>query len=101
MTLTFEQLKLHPSLIRGVYDQGYDAPTPIQAQAIPAAFKGRDLIACAPTGTGKTAAFLLPTLQQLLAGPSRQTRALVLTPTRELAIQVHDQVFQLARHTPL
>jgi len=99
--VTFEQLKLHPSLIKGVHDQGYDAPTPIQAQAIPAAFKGCDLIACAPTGTGKTAAFLLPTLQHLLAGPSRQTRALVLTPTRELAIQVHDQAFQLARHTSL
>lgn len=84
--MTFEQLKLHPSLIQGVHDQGYDAPTPIQAQAIPAAFEGRDLIACAPTGTGKTAAFLLPTLQHLLTGPARRTRALVLTPTRELAL---------------
>jgi len=99
--VTFEQLKLHPSLIQGVLDEGYDAPTPIQAQAIPAAIQGRDLIACAPTGTGKTAAFLLPTLQHLLTGPSRQTRALVLTPTRELALQVDDQLSHLARHTSL
>jgi ATP-dependent RNA helicase RhlE len=99
--VTFEQLKLHHKLIRGVHDQGYDAPMPIQAQAIPAALEGRDLIACAPTGTGKTAAFLLPTLQHLLTGPSRRTRALVITPTRELAIQVQDQVSHLARHTSL
>jgi superfamily II DNA/RNA helicase len=75
LTVTFEQLKLHHKLIRGVHDLGYDAPTPIQAQAIPAALEGRDLIACAPTGTGKTAAFLLPTLQHLLNGPTRQTDA--------------------------
>jgi ATP-dependent RNA helicase RhlE len=99
--VTFEQLKLHPSLMQGVRDQGYDAPTPIQAQAIPAALEGRDLIACAPTGTGKTAAFLLPTLQHLLTGPARQTRALVLTPTRELAIQGQDQLSHLVRHTSL
>jgi ATP-dependent RNA helicase RhlE len=99
--VTFKQLKLHPSLIQGVHDQGYDVPLPIQAQAIPAALEGRDLIACAPTGTGKTAAFLLPTLQHLLSGPARQTRALVLTPTRELALQVDDQVSHLVRHTSL
>jgi ATP-dependent RNA helicase RhlE len=99
--VTFEQLKLHPSLIQGVHDQGYLTPTPIQAQAIPAAFQGRDLIACAPTGTGKTATFLLPTLHHLLTGPARQTRALVLTPTRELALQVQDQISHLMRHTSL
>ncbi|MEJ2558424.1 MAG: DEAD/DEAH box helicase [Anaerolineae bacterium] len=99
--MTFEQLKLHPSLIQGVHDQGYDAPTPIQAQAIPAVFQGRDLIACAPTGTGKTAAFLLPMLQHLLTGPARQTRALVITPTRELALQIDDQIALLGRHTSL
>jgi ATP-dependent RNA helicase RhlE len=99
--VTFEQLKLHPSLIQGVHDQGYDAPTPIQAQAIPAVFQGRDLIACAPTGTGKTAAFLLPMLQHLLTGPARQTRALVITPTRELALQIDDQIALLGRHTSL
>jgi ATP-dependent RNA helicase RhlE len=99
--VTFDQLKIHSSLIQGVYDQGYAAPQPIQAQAIPPAVEGRDLIACAPTGTGKTAAFLLPTLQHLLTGPARRTRALVLTPTRELALQVHNEVRQLARHTAL
>jgi ATP-dependent RNA helicase RhlE len=99
--VTFKQLKLNTSLIKGVHDQGYDAPTPIQAQAIPAALEGRDLIARAPTGTGKTAAFLLPTLQHLLSGPTRRTRALVITPTRELALQVHDQFSHLARHTSL
>jgi ATP-dependent RNA helicase RhlE len=99
--VTFEQLDLHPSLVQGALDQGYDVPTPIQVQAIPAALEGRDLIACAPTGTGKTAAFLLPTLQHLLTGPARQTRALVITPTRELAIQVQDQLSHLVRHTSL
>ena len=87
--------------MQGVHDQGYDAPTPIQAEAIPAAYEGRDLIACAPTGTGKTAAFVLPTLHHLLTGPARQTRALVLTPTRELAIQVDDQISHFVRHTSL
>jgi ATP-dependent RNA helicase RhlE len=99
--MTFEQLKLHPSLMQGVHDQGYNAPTPIQAQAIPVALEGRDVIACAPTGTGKTAAFLLPTLQHLLPGRSRQTRALVLVPTRELAIQVNDEMSHLIHYTPL
>ena len=99
--MTFEQLNIHSSLIQGVRDQGYDAPTPIQMQAIPAASEGRDMIACAPTGTGKTAAFVLPMLQRLLTGPARQTRALVLTPTRELAIQVQGQISHLVRHTPL
>ena len=99
--MTFEQLKLQTNLIKGVRDQGYDTPTPIQAQAIPAALTGRDLIAQAPTGTGKTAAFLLPTLQHLLTGPARQARGLVITPTRELALQVHDQFSHLARHTHL
>lgn len=101
MTVTFDQLKLHPSLVRGIRDQGYNNPTPIQAQAIPTALEGRDLIACAPTGTGKTVAFLLPTLQRLLDGPARRTRALILTPTRELAIQVNDHLSPLIRHTHL
>ena len=99
--MTFDQLKLHASLIRGIRDQGFYNPTPIQVQAIPAALEGRDLIACAPTGTGKTVAFLLPTLQRLLGGPTRRTRALILTPTRELAIQVNDHLSPLVRHTPL
>ena len=80
---------------------GYDAPTPIQIQSIPAALEGRDMIACAPTGTGKTAAFLLPTLQNVLNGPARQIRVLILTPTRELAIQIDHQVQQLVQFNHL
>jgi ATP-dependent RNA helicase RhlE len=87
--------------MRGIRDQGYDRPTPIQAKVIPMALEGRDLIACAPTGTGKTVAFLLPILQHLLDGPARRVRALVITPTRELAIQVNDQLCRLDRHTSL
>lgn len=101
MTVKFEQLNIHPTLIQGVSALGLETPTPIQCQAIPAALQGRDLIACAPTGTGKTVAFLLPALQRIVTGPARQTRVLVLTPTRELAIQVHSQVQQLTQHTPL
>jgi ATP-dependent RNA helicase RhlE len=100
-TVTFEELELHSTLIKGVTAMGYDAPTPIQVEAIPPALAGRDTIACAPTGTGKTAAFLLPTLQTILNGPQRQTRALVLTPTRELAIQVDQQVQHLVRFNHL
>jgi ATP-dependent RNA helicase RhlE len=94
-------LELHSSLKRGIRDQGYDHPTPIQEEVIPVALEGRDLIACAPTGTGKTAAFVLPMLQHLLDAPARGTRALVVTPTRELAIQVNDHLAHLAKHTPL
>jgi len=99
--VTFEELNLHKTLVKGVKAMGYDEPMPIQIQAIPAALEGRDTIACAPTGTGKTAAFLLPTLQNILNGPVRQIRALVLTPTRELAIQVDDQVQHLVRFNHL
>jgi ATP-dependent RNA helicase RhlE len=97
----FEQFNIDPTLIQGLRALGLENPTPIQSQAIPPALQGRDLIACAPTGTGKTIAFLLPALQRVLARPARQTRVLVLTPTRELAIQVDSQVHALTRHTPL
>ncbi len=80
---------------------GYEAPTPIQVQAIPAVLEGRDLIACAPTGTGKTAAFVLPMLTNIMNGSTRQTRGLILTPTRELALQVHDQVHHLIQFNHL
>ena len=81
---------------------GFEHPTPIQVQAIPAILEGRDVVGCAQTGTGKTAAFVLPSLQQLLAdknGPG--PRMLVLVPTRELALQVADHATQLARQTGL
>ncbi|HEY6922516.1 MAG TPA: DEAD/DEAH box helicase [Steroidobacteraceae bacterium] len=88
--MSFELLGLKSELLRAVADKGYTAPSPIQSQAIPAVLSGRDLIAGAQTGTGKTAAFVLPTLQRLTSAPhnGRAPRALVLTPTRELAAQV-------------
>jgi len=91
--LSFESLNLHPTILRAVLEAGYDTPTAVQAQAIPEALNGRDIMASAQTGTGKTAAFTLPALN-LLATPheskSRGPRILVLTPTRELAAQVNE-----------
>ncbi|MBI3070579.1 MAG: DEAD/DEAH box helicase [Deltaproteobacteria bacterium] len=88
--MRFDELKLHPLLLEAVQREGYAEPTPIQAQAIPVVLAGRDLLACAQTGTGKTAAFALPILQRLGSTPKnvRGPRALVLVPTRELATQV-------------
>jgi len=97
----FGSLKLHPSLIQGVKELGFARPTPIQADAIPAAVDGRDVLACAMTGSGKTAAFLLPILHHLLARPRGTTRALILTPTRELAAQILEELNSLALHTPI
>src|SRR3954466_2687675 len=99
--MPFSQFKLHPDLLRGVKDLGFVKPTPIQADAIPPALEGRDLLACAQTGSGKTAAFLLPILHRLLGKPRRATRALVLTPTRELAAQILEDFNAFAVHTPL
>jgi ATP-dependent RNA helicase RhlE len=97
--LPFSALRLHPSLLRSLSDLGFDAPTPVQQQAIPPALDGRDLVASAMTGSGKTAAFALPILQRLLDKPAGTTRALVLTPTRELAAQIEEHVRDLGRHT--
>jgi ATP-dependent RNA helicase RhlE len=99
--LPFSHFKLHPELLRGLKDLGFTRPTPIQAEAIPPALEGRDLLACAMTGSGKTAAFLLPILHQLMGRPRGTTRALVLTPTRELAAQIAEDLAALALHTPL
>ncbi|MBA4170998.1 MAG: DEAD/DEAH box helicase [Chloroflexi bacterium] len=92
--MSFSDLGLHPDLLRAVAKQGYTDPTPVQLEAIPLVLAGRDLMAGAQTGTGKTAAFVLPMLQLLAARPSRdrRVRALVLAPTRELAIQVEESV---------
>ncbi len=92
--MSFSSLGLRPDLLRAVARQGYTDPTPVQRDAIPLVLAGRDLLAGAQTGTGKTAAFVLPMLQRLAAHPSgeRRVRALVLTPTRELAIQVEESV---------
>jgi len=94
-------LKLHPSLQKGLKELGYVRPTPIQADAIPSALEGRDVLACAMTGSGKTAAFVLPILHKLIDRPRGKTRALVVTPTRELAAQILDALNGMAVHTPL
>ncbi len=99
--MPFNSLKLHADLLTGIRELGFTRPTPIQADAIPPALQGRDVLACAQTGSGKTAAFLLPILHRLIAKPRRTTRALILTPTRELAAQIVEDFNALAVHTPL
>ena len=102
--MTFDSLGLAPELTRALSELGYATPTPIQTESIPLVLQGRDLMAGAQTGTGKTAAFSLPMLQRLLTGAGRpavagkKPRALVLTPTRELAAQVHDSLRAYGRH---
>ena len=98
--LSFETLGLSEQVQRAVSDAGYSTPTPIQAKAIPLVLKGRDVIGLAQTGTGKTAAFTLPLVNQLIGGP-RRTRAVVLTPTRELCMQVEESIHKYARHSQL
>ena len=88
-------------MLTGIRELGFARPTPIQAEAIPAAIGGRDVLACAQTGSGKTAAFLLPILHRLIGRPRRTTRALILTPTRELAAQILEDFNGLAVHTAL
>jgi len=102
---TFQSLGLSAPVLRGVVDAGYTSPTPIQAAAIPPALAGKDITGTAQTGTGKTAAFVLPMLVRLSASPSsaqrRPVRALVVTPTRELALQVEEAVRTYGKHTGL
>src|SRR5437867_12408781 len=95
----FDQFGLEPVLLRAVYALGYEAPTPIQKEAIPAVLAGRDVIGTAQTGSGKTAAFLLPILQRLMKQPPGRTRALVLSPTRELTAQTEAALRPLAKVT--
>jgi ATP-dependent RNA helicase RhlE len=99
--MSFTAYDLDPSLLRGVADLGFTEPTPIQRDGIPPALEGRDVLACAMTGSGKTAAFALPILQRLLGKKRGTTRALVLAPTRELAAQIVDHFNDLARHTQI
>src|SRR3954463_6620606 len=102
MTTTFNEFALIPALTEAVADMGYTRPTPIQAEAIPVALAGRDLIGCASTGTGKTAAFLLPILQLLYGCTVRgKVRALGLSPTRELSLQIDEQALALGYHVGL
>ncbi|HMA00741.1 MAG TPA: DEAD/DEAH box helicase, partial [Gemmatimonadaceae bacterium] len=103
--MSFSALGLDAALVRSVKELGFTRPTPIQHDAIPPALDGRDVLACAMTGSGKTAAFLLPIMQRIMMkthGKSRGgTRALVLTPTRELAAQIEQHLRELATHTPI
>ena len=99
--MPFSGLKLHPDLLRGIKELGFTRATPIQEAAIPPALAGRDVLACAMTGSGKTAAFLLPILHKLIGRPRGVTRALVLTPTRELAAQILEDLNDLSVHTPI
>jgi len=101
--VNFSDLGLLPSLVRAVTDAGYTDPTPIQVEAIPPALAGRDIVGCARTGTGKTAAFALPILQRIdaLAGEDPHIRALILTPTRELAAQIGDSFGRYGKHLEL
>jgi ATP-dependent RNA helicase RhlE len=99
--LPFNTLNLHSSLLLGIKELGFTRPTPIQADAIPPAMEGRDVLACAQTGSGKTAAFLLPIVHGLIGKPRGKTRALILAPTRELAAQIHQDLNDLAVHTPI
>ncbi len=100
----FTSLGLSAPILKAIQEKGYDTPSPIQAQAIPAILEGKDVMAAAQTGTGKTAGFTLPILERLSNGPSVRSnhiRALILTPTRELAAQVQENVFMYSRHLPL
>src|SRR5882762_6372580 len=99
--MSFSELGLKPELLRAVAEKGYDTPTPIQSKAIPTVLAGRDVLAGAQTGTGKTAAFVLPILQKLAGATARTPRALVLTPTRELAAQVADSVRTYGKYAGL
>jgi superfamily II DNA/RNA helicase len=101
--VSFENLNLHPLILKAINDAGYTSPTPIQEQAIPALLAGHDIMASAQTGTGKTAAFMLPALHRLAepsSVPGRGPRVLVLTPTRELALQVSEAAAKYGKHLP-
>ncbi|MCB0292093.1 MAG: DEAD/DEAH box helicase [Calditrichaeota bacterium] len=99
--MNFSEFNLDARLMPGIAREGYVTPTPIQAQAIPIALAGHDLIGTAQTGTGKTAAFVLPILNKLLSGSQRRSRALIVTPTRELAEQIHETIRALGTGTRL
>jgi ATP-dependent RNA helicase RhlE len=99
--MPFSKFNLHPDLVRGIKELGFTRPTPIQNDAIAPAMAGKDVMAAAATGSGKTAAFLLPILHRLIGKKRGTTRALIMTPTRELAAQIDEHLRDLAIHTPL
>src|SRR5581483_4386665 len=101
-SISFESLNLQPDILKGIRDLGFTRPTPIQAKAIPPVLLGRDVIGLAQTGTGKTAAFVLPILHRLLQGQTGlNLRALILSPTRQIAQQSIDQLKALSRYVKL
>ncbi len=97
--MNFEQFSLDQRLNAGIRDMGFTMPTPIQQDAIPHVLEGRDVMGLAQTGTGKTAAFMLPILQRLTTGPLKKVRVLIVAPTRELAEQIHETAVSLGKHT--
>jgi len=97
--MKFDQMNFDPRIHAGINKAGYITPTPIQEEAIPVVLKGGDVLGLAQTGTGKTAAFILPIFQRLLKGPRRQVRALIVAPTRELAEQIHEVAVELGQKT--
>ncbi|MBI3252593.1 MAG: DEAD/DEAH box helicase [Candidatus Omnitrophica bacterium] len=101
--MSFDTLGLHPDLLKGIRDLGFERPTPVQAEAIPQILSGRDVIASAQTGTGKTAAFVLPILHRFMTAPRKKQgiRALIVAPTRELALQSMEHLKNLSRYVPL
>ena len=105
MTTTFNDLGLAPEVLKAIAAMGYSTPTPVQIKAIPELLAGRDVLAAAQTGTGKTAAFALPIITRMLADPQkrapRRVRALILAPTRELAAQIDENIRGYAKETSL
>src|SRR4030042_5158291 len=99
--MSFETFNFHPSIMAGVRALGYVTPTPIQLKSIPPIMQGRDIIGVAQTGTGKTAAFVLPILQRLLTSPRGRVGALIISPTRELAEQTSETINELGKQTGL
>ncbi|OGQ99440.1 MAG: DEAD/DEAH box helicase [Deltaproteobacteria bacterium RIFOXYD12_FULL_55_16] len=99
--MSFAEFQFHPQIIAGIKACGYTSPTPIQREAMPPILAGRDILGLAQTGTGKTAAFVLPLLQRLQAGPRKKVRALIVAPTRELAEQIHENIGTMAGQTRL
>src|SRR5262245_20234016 len=99
--VSFGEFKLNKQLLQGISDAGFTTPTPIQAKAIPLILAGHDLVGVAQTGTGKTAAYALPLLMKIKYAQEHSPRAIILVPTRELALQVKEQLLLLSRYTDL
>lgn len=99
--MNFNEMKLIKPILKAVREEGFEEPSPIQAKTIPLLLEGRDVLGCAQTGTGKTAAFALPILQSLSKSKSRNIRAMILTPTRELAIQINESIEKYSKYTSI